>query len=377
MNLPTATRDWRILAPGAAGFGFTAFLAIALLAGLVFWPALHGTWLLDDIRLQDMLSSIGGRGADALSALWGRDALWIQDGGGTGRPLAMLTLVANALVDPHPFGFKLVNLGLHAVTAWLVFLLARGLLRMHHGQRTTDGLALITALAWAVHPLQVSTVAYVVQRMTILSALFVFAALVLYLHWRQRDIQGDTSRSPTAWLLPLVVLPGLATLSKENGVLAPLFMLLIEILFFRFRNRSGALHRPLAAYFGVIVAVGMAILGWLIWGSDYLSNGYLERPFDLPQHLLSELRVVSMYVAQTLVPRIGTMGFFYDGMAALTWLAQPSHHALLPCVSGSARGRGNRSCSAPSASEFRYHILLPRACHGVDDPAFGTRLRAS
>lgn len=311
--------------PGATGFRLTALLAIGLLTGLAFWPALHGPWLLDDIRLQDMLSTIGGRGVDALSALWGRDALWIQDGGGTGRPLAMSTLVANVLIDTSPFGFKLVNLGLHVVTAWLVFLLARELLRLHYDQRATDRWALLVALVWAVHPLQVSTVAYVVQRMTLLSALFAFAALLLYVRWRRRTIQGDADGSPVAWISSLFVLPGLAVLAKENGVLVPLLLLLVEIIFFRLRDRSGALHRPLTVYFSAILVIGMVVLWWLIWGSDYLRDGYLERPFDLQQHLLSELRVLSMYVFQIMLPRIGSMAFFYDGMTpSVGWFSPPT-----------------------------------------------------
>src|SRR5690606_30370486 len=93
--------------------------------------------------------------------------------------------------------------------------------------RTNRLLALFVATVWLLHPLLSSTVLYVVQRMTQLSALFTLLALISYITAR-RTLPTQHRKG----LLLLFVLTPLLTLaaflSKENGALAPLLCLCIE-----------------------------------------------------------------------------------------------------------------------------------------------------
>ena len=50
--------------------------------------------------------------------------------------------------------------------------------------------AFVIALAWAVHPLQVSSVLYIVQRMEMLVATFTLLALLAYLRGRLAQRNG-------------------------------------------------------------------------------------------------------------------------------------------------------------------------------------------
>src|SRR5690606_23130975 len=100
-----------------------------------------------------------------------------------GRPLAVLTLMANASISgADTLGFKLVNLLLHGFAGVLALVLLRRF--QQHIPSLTDGWLVVVIAVWMIHPWQVSTVLYVVQRMTILGAIAQLAALLIYLEGR-------------------------------------------------------------------------------------------------------------------------------------------------------------------------------------------------
>src|SRR5690606_30100923 len=103
-----------------------------------------------------------------------------------GRSLSMATFLANAAISLDAFGMKLVNLGLHLTCGLLLFWLILLILETEQPRsRTNRLLALFVASAWLLHPLLSSTVLYVVQRMTQLSALFTLLALISYIAARR------------------------------------------------------------------------------------------------------------------------------------------------------------------------------------------------
>jgi hypothetical protein len=302
--------DW-LTRPGVS------LATIWLLGLLVFLPALWGPWLLDDVHIRDSVDAVHTSGLDALAGDAWKTHIFLGSTG-IGRPLAMATFAGNALISADPVGFKAVNLVLHLITAALVYLLARVLMGTRYEPDTADRAALVVALLWTLHPLQISTVGYVVQRMTILSALFSVWAMLLYARLRIAGRGGVV-----AWALPLCVLPGLAILSKETGFLIPVLLLALEATLFRFRDQ-GRSRRLLAAYFGVVAAFGLALGMLLLLDPDRLLAGYGGRPFDLAERLLTQARVVAMYVGQILLPRLNAMPFFYDGLPHSTGWLSPS-----------------------------------------------------
>jgi protein O-mannosyl-transferase len=236
----------------------------------------------------------------------------------------MATLAGNALVSPDPFGFKLTNLLLHLTTASLAYLLLRLLLATRYGPETAGPLALASALAWTLHPLQVSTVAYVVQRMTILSALIAVWAMLIYARQRLAEIATGVPPRAAAWLAPLVLLPALAVFAKENGALIPVLLLTLELALLRLRG-TPATRRLLGAYFGLVLALGLGSALWLLLVPAATATGYAGRSFDMTERLLTQSRVVTQYVGQILLPRLGEMRFLYDGLSPSTgWLRPPT-----------------------------------------------------
>jgi len=299
------------------------WLALLLLWGLgalAFRPALTGPWLYDDGQLQGPIAAMHAQGLQALAGNGWREQL-IMSGNVPGRPLAMASFALNALAGTDPFGFKLVNLLLHLATGTLVFLLVRVLAAGTAAGRRSDAFALLVALVWVLHPLQVSTVAYVVQRMTILSALVSVAALWLYARVRVRELAGGARARLRELVWPLLVLPPLAVLGKENGALLPLLLLTMELTLFRFAGTPPT-RRWLMAYFA---AAGLALmaLAALMFPPERLLAAYAGRDFTLGERLLTQARMLTLYVGQILLPRPDWMGFYYDGVELSRGLLRP------------------------------------------------------
>ena len=178
-----------------------------------------------------------------------------------------------------------------------------------------------TASLWLVHPLNLTAVAYIVQRMTSLSALFTALAILAYVSERF----AQRSR-PGRWLRTIVLVAGfglLAAFSKETGLLTPVYLIVIELVVFRFRAADTRDTRT-AKTLVVIVLSSLALVMVLypILHSNPL-NGYAARPFDLEQRLLTEARVVSWYLAMLLVPDVQQMTLYHDGLRVSAGLLAP------------------------------------------------------
>lgn len=95
---------------------------------------------------------------------------------------------------------------------------------------------------WLLHPLLVSTTAYIVQRMTQLSALFTLAGLLRYMHGRRH--LAEEVRKGWYWVIGGMGFFGmLALLSKETAILLPGFALILEATVFRSDDLSRRTRR--------------------------------------------------------------------------------------------------------------------------------------
>jgi tetratricopeptide (TPR) repeat protein len=283
-------------------------LVVLLATALLYWGGLGGGFMLDDgpnivqswrrhESLESVLYTITHNGSGLL-----------------GRSVAMLSFVLSGLqYGLDAWGFKYHNLMLHLLTGVLLFRLLHGLLlRMQAApdQQRTLLVAGLVATLWLLHPLQVSTVLYVVQRMAQLASFFTILAL---LAWMQaRTHLDDRPRYLVfGWVLfPLCTL--LAALSKETGALVPLFVLAIEVFVFRTTFAQIKASRALQALLLVFVLLPL-LLGALalLLKFESLTN-YSSRTFTLGERLLTQVHVLFFYVRLILLPRIRSMGLFHD-----------------------------------------------------------------
>ncbi len=289
--------------------GVVAGCCLLLLTVLVYRPALDGGFLLDDYEnLRPLLD------LDKGLISW-KEAISLSSAGPLGRPVAMATFVANmATSGPDIYVFKVTNLIIHLVGAVLVFLLSRqwlAILKPTRGVTVIGWLALLVAALWALAPLSLSTTAYTIQRMTQLSAVFSLVGLLVYTVGRRR-VEEQPGFGWTLMLSSLVVWMPLAALSKENALLLPLLLLLVEFFFFRFSGHKET-RKWLTLFFITVVGLpAMAILAFLIVSPEYVLGGYGGRSFSFTQRVLTEPRVLFNYLQNLLFPRGDSMGLFHD-----------------------------------------------------------------
>ena len=289
--------------------------ALCLLTGAVYWSGLSGPFLFDDYNniVANPAIRVDGGSLDSF-----RQAMFAGHAGPLKRPLSMGTFAANYIFSGMtPFPFKLTNLVIHLLNGVLVFLLSRrliGLLQTPNQAGTAvraEHLALVTAGVWLLHPAQLTSVLYVVQRMTSLSATFVFLGLLVYL--RARDLALPVkSRLVLMWLgVPLCT--ALAALAKENGLLLIAFAFVIEATIFRFRMRPMERWGSPTQFFALTLIVPLySVLAFLVLQPGWLERAALNRPFTAVERLMTEARVMFLYVKILLVPSISNMALFYD-----------------------------------------------------------------
>jgi tetratricopeptide (TPR) repeat protein len=291
------------------------------LCGMLYFPGLQGPMLFDDYpQLEGLLRN------SHLSFIRLIQDHLISDSGPLGRPVSMLTFI----LDAHFWGstlwrWKMTNVLLHLATALSLYWFLTALLRPTlQPKEQKIWLALFVCGVWILHPMHVSTVLYTVQRMTILSALFAILSMATYLEGRLR-IQDNKSNG-YAWLaLSIAVFFPLSAFSKENGLLIPVYLILLEWLFFpesRWRNtwRNLAIPRK-AVLMTVTVIAGAAALTVIV--QHFVQGGYAARPFTLNERLLTELRVISTYLWQIVAPSWSNLGLFHDDIALSKGLLTP------------------------------------------------------
>ncbi|MBB4129108.1 hypothetical protein GGR77_004448 [Xanthomonas translucens] len=294
---------------------------MTMLVLAAYWPGLTGPFLFDDYPNIVDNTKIHLAALDFESL---KNSAMGYEPGSVGRPLATLSFALNWYFSgENPWGYKLTGLAIHVVNAWLVFGLLLTMTRRATAPsvRRGVGYCLVVALLWAVHPLQVSTVLYVVQRMESLSLTFVLLALIVYLHGRQKQVEGG---SGWGWLCFSGALALVGLLSKESAVLFGAYAFSLEISLFRFAANRQRDSRLLIALYTVAGLVASAIFfGWLL--PRALQPGAFQgRDFTLYERLLTQGRVLVLYLQQIVLPLPKSLLFYYDSYPKSVDLFSPS-----------------------------------------------------
>ena len=324
------------LAPHRIALALSSLLTITL---AVYLRGLFGGFQFDDypnIVENEFLLLAGS----SWQSWW--DAAFSSGAGLLRRPVSMLSFAINAHFNGmDPVVFKLFNVLIHLANGLLAYRLALLLIPQLASRTRQDQArslhpqiaAWLIAAAWLLHPLQVSNVLYVVQRMNLLAAFFTLAALLCYtsLRLRQQTLGGYQPLR----LLGLAVFTVLAVLSKENGALVPAFILVIELFCFRF----GAMRRrdALAVRWGlllVVVVPALLALAYAVYRHDWMLAGYAIRDFDLTDRLLTQARMLWHYLLWSLLPNPHWMGLYHDDIPYSTQLTTP--WSTLPAIIGLA-----------------------------------------
>ena len=308
------------MADGTATHGWRRWLASILLAALAvaaYLPGLPGEFILDD---QENLLPVA-RAVHGEIDPW--SAITANRSGPLHRPVAMATFVANGFATGlQAGGFKAVNIALHALGALLLAALARLWFAQVMDPARARVLGWWTAAAWALLPLSVSTVLYVVQRMTQLSAVFVFAGLLAFTHAR---LAHGTRREVLLLFAGVPLALAAAAFSKESGLLLPLLALAVEITVLARTPATRASRVFFALLLWLPAAVGVAAFAL---HPEWLVSGYAAREYGPAQRLATEAIVLFQYLRDIVVPFGPGMGLIHDDVQAVAGLFDPPGAAL-------------------------------------------------
>lgn len=194
--------------------------------------------------------------------------------------------------------------------------------------------ALFGAGAWLLHPLFVSTTLYIVQREAMLPATFVLIAMLGWMASREALAHGRVKRAIAGMALSAWLCTLLAVLSKANGALLPILLLLTEWIVLAphrpMPNQRLERRRKQATGIFLMLPSALVIAYLLSLLPSVIANTPAHRGWTVGERLLTESRVVTDYLRLLFVPHAHSTGLFNDQFPVSSdWLHPAS---TLPCV---------------------------------------------
>ena len=249
------------------------------------------------------------------------------------RPVAYQTFALNWLFNKDDVtGYHLINVAIHFITAFILYLSIINLfktpnLRDKYSSEGEHFTAFLTAVMWAVNPIQTQAVTYIVQRMTVLAAMFYILGIYLYIKARL----SKTSQNRIMLLLGCILSFILALGSKENAAMFPLALVLVEAIFFQ----DFIFKKTKSLFVGITLATVVVVIlmsTFIFLKGDTLSflKGYAYRPFSFTERLMTEPRIVIYYLSQIFYPTPHRLSIQHDIIIS-TGLLKP--WTTLPAIS--------------------------------------------
>lgn len=261
------------------------------------------------------------------------------ENGSPKRPLALTTFAVNwYLGKDDPFGYHAVNLAVHILTAYLLFITLLALfdtprLNGQYRRKQVMFISLLASALWAANPVQVQAVTYIVQRMAALCAMFYVLCIYLYVKARCAGIlTGKTVLLYAACFLSFLA----AFLSKQNAALLPVSLLLVEAAFFQDLGRK----KVRLTFAGIALAMGIATVigGAVIFYDGNLAAflNYEKRLFTPFERLLTQPRILLFYLTLIFYPTPHRLSLVHDIEISTSffhpWTTLPSIMVVLALI---------------------------------------------
>ncbi|SCY86210.1 tetratricopeptide repeat protein [Desulfoluna spongiiphila] len=314
----------------------TIFFSCVLLIGLLasYSNSFHASWHFDDqqnilerksVHIRELspescLNAIGGK-LSPISML-------------NGRSISYLSFALNWYAgQDNPFGYHVVNFIIHFLNGILLYYVIARLLQIdgQYDPGQVYAVSMLAAFIWSLHPIQIQSVTYVVQRMNSLCALFYLAAFYLFLGFYKSN--GISVFRP----LLVVFFSLLSIASKQNGVLVGLSILLVLFVYGNpFKDHF--LSKTIGIlWVGAFCVVALAFLDAAFeWSSVY--SGYEFRDFTKGQRLLTQPRVLLFYLYQLFVPSSGLYSIAHSFSVSTSLISPASTLLSIFCIGGLVMG---------------------------------------
>ena len=242
------------------------------------------------------------------------------------RLVPNLSFAFNFYFHQHDlWGYHVFNIATHisaAISFYFLSLITLNLQKISYNKERA-AIALAASLLWAAHPLQTNATTYIVQRMTSMAALFTFLSIIFYIKGR------TTARLPAklVFFFSCFLAAVLAFFSKENSAILPLIFLMYEVYFLapnhhRFFTRI-RVARLIAACLAIFALTWHYSNGNLYDFYEALLNKYELRDFTLYERLLTQTRVLFLYLSLLALPLPGRLNLSHDFAISTGFFSPP------------------------------------------------------
>ncbi len=253
-------------------------MLLLIFIGVAYFPAVRGQFIWDDNLLV--------AGNQLVHAPDGLYRLWFTTEPSDYWPLTNSTFwIEWRLWENNPVGYHFTNLLLHFASALLLWKILAKL--------SIPG-AYLAALLFAVHPVNVESVAWIAQRKNTLAMLFFLLSILSYL----RDLEGprttDDGPPKHRWYGLSLLAFVLAMLSKGSVAILPVVLLLIV-----WWQRGRIALRDLGRTVPFFLVAG-ALTGVNIWFQTH--GGEAIRTASIPERLIGAGAIIWFYWSKALVP---------------------------------------------------------------------------
>ena len=269
-------------------------LALIVLTLIAYLPVLQCSYIWDDDYYVTRNATL--RTLDGLGDIWFSPRSIPQY-----YPIVHSTFwVEYHLWGLQPLGYHIINVLLHIGSCLLLWRLLRRL-------GMDDKWAWLASAIFALHPVQVESVAWITERKNVLSCLFYLSAANVYLYF-------DQSRKFRHWLYALGLFV-LALLSKTVVLTLPAAML---VILWQQRGRLRFKSDILPTVPFLIIGAGLGLLTAWLEKTHVGATGH-EWTHDALQRFLLAGRVVSFYAGKLLLPM--NLSFVYPRweVSVATW----------------------------------------------------------
>ena len=257
------------------------------------------------------------------------------------RPLACLTLGLNWYVGQGSVvGYHIVNVLIHFLCSYLLYLTVFTLLntpRLREGYPHNHKfwIAFLSAILWAVNPIQTQAVTYIVQRMTAMAAFFCLLCIYLFLKARMSRTRRNSAILYLIGLLSFIA----AMASKENAAMLPFVLVVIEVVFFHdlANPRIWKLISWSAMLITIIAFAACMFIGFFPDSVSYI-GGYKMRPFSYVERMLTEPRILLFYLSLIFYPTPDRLSFMHDIPISTSllhpWTTLPATGIIIALIMG-------------------------------------------
>ena len=296
-----------------------ALVAIAIVTIVAYYPGMSAGFYFDDepnfslapaFHWTEISMEALGR---TLNEAWSKS-----------RPVANISLAVThrfSGLDPAPYHWT--NLLIHLAVGIALFWVVRLLQLRHTNERGSAWLAICVVLLFLVHPINIQSVTYVVQRMTSMSTLFFLLAFGCYITARFQPVMAKRYKYFAATIFFFLLSIG----SKEVGLLLLQLLVLYEYCFNRnewhdnlWARRSSRDRILLVAGCTLLMAIATVAIWKLVDVRIYWHETMPRRDFSGFERVLTQGRVQFFYLSLLLWPAPSRLNLDHDFVVSRAFL---------------------------------------------------------